>query len=195
MAHLSEEADESTRPSSAVGNGTVDPDGGTFVAGTTVELTATADPGWVFDHWSGEASGTENPLPLLMDANKYVIAYFIETTPTVPNSSKLTVTSRLLNADGTPVGNDLPVQRDIIARLFNQELGGDLLFTETFLETNNQAAIVDRGFFAIRLGEGTTSDDLSTVLSDNNNLWVELSVGEVNFPQRIPLTSAPYTIR
>jgi hypothetical protein len=41
-----------------------------------VELTATPDPGWVFDHWSGNISGSVNPVNITMDDNKSVTAHF-----------------------------------------------------------------------------------------------------------------------
>jgi uncharacterized repeat protein (TIGR02543 family) len=61
-----------------VGSGSValDPPGGTYDAGTVVQLTATPDPGWIFTGWSGALSGTANPASLTMDANKSVTATF-----------------------------------------------------------------------------------------------------------------------
>ena len=49
---------------------------GPYVAGTSAELTATPAPGYLFSQWTGDASGTANPLTLLMDANKTVTAGF-----------------------------------------------------------------------------------------------------------------------
>lgn len=46
----------------------------------TVILTATADPGWTFTGWDGDASGDVNPLTIIMDANKNITAYFTEET-------------------------------------------------------------------------------------------------------------------
>ena len=60
------------------GNGYVikDPDHATFPYDTTVELTAVPDPGWVFDHWSGDLTGGNNPETIFMDDNKIVTAHF-----------------------------------------------------------------------------------------------------------------------
>jgi len=46
------------------GSGSVDVDPGesTYADGTVVELNATADPGWTFDHWSGDLSGNTNKM-------------------------------------------------------------------------------------------------------------------------------------
>jgi hypothetical protein len=56
------------------------PDGG-YVAGTTVTLTAVADEGYEFDHWSGALSGSENPTVITMDSDRGITAHFIEVTP------------------------------------------------------------------------------------------------------------------
>ena len=60
------------------GNGYVikDPDHATYPYDTTVELTAVPDSGWVFDHWSGDLTGGNNPETIFMDDNKTVTAHF-----------------------------------------------------------------------------------------------------------------------
>jgi uncharacterized repeat protein (TIGR02543 family) len=62
------------------GNGTVtkNPDQPTYVYGDNVELTANADPGWTFSHWTGDLSGSNNPENIVMDGGKSVTAYFTE---------------------------------------------------------------------------------------------------------------------
>jgi len=49
---------------------------GDYVLGSTATLTATAAPGYVFSGWTGNASGTANPLDLIMDSAKNVTASF-----------------------------------------------------------------------------------------------------------------------
>ena len=63
-----------------VGNGTTDPFSRSYFEGVTATITAIPDAGWTFAGWSGDASGTENPLSLVMDADKHVIATFTENT-------------------------------------------------------------------------------------------------------------------
>jgi hypothetical protein len=60
------------------GNGSValSPVGGTYDEGTVVTLTATADTGWEFIEWTGDLTGSENPINIIMDANKSVTAVF-----------------------------------------------------------------------------------------------------------------------
>jgi len=60
------------------GSVTLDPAGGTYDDGTTVQLTATASPDWHFVRWEGDLSGSTNPTTILMDSNKNVTAIFEE---------------------------------------------------------------------------------------------------------------------
>jgi PKD repeat protein len=62
-----------------IGTGSValDPSGGTYVEGTVVTLTATADTGSVFAGWSGDVTGSTNPTTVTMTSNKTVTATFI----------------------------------------------------------------------------------------------------------------------
>jgi hypothetical protein len=62
---------------SGQGTVTLDPPGGVYNAGTSVQLAANAAPGWHFDHWEGALSGSANPATLLMDGNKSVTAVFV----------------------------------------------------------------------------------------------------------------------
>jgi hypothetical protein len=63
-----------------VGNGTVDvdPPGFSYYYNDVVTLTAIADPGWTFDKWSGNASGSVTETTVTMDANKTVTATFTQ---------------------------------------------------------------------------------------------------------------------
>jgi len=59
-------------------NGTVvkNPVQEAYNSGSTVELTATPNPGYTFTSWSGDATGTTNPLTVNMNANKNITANF-----------------------------------------------------------------------------------------------------------------------
>ena len=57
------------------GNGTVT-GGGTYPLGTGTSLTATPAPGHLFTVWTGDASGNNNPLALIMYENQAVGAIF-----------------------------------------------------------------------------------------------------------------------
>ncbi len=53
------------------------PEGSVFEVGSTTELWAHPDPGYLFAGWSGDAGGDLNPLALAMDTNRVVGAAFI----------------------------------------------------------------------------------------------------------------------
>src|SRR5215471_6479958 len=62
------------------GSGTVarNPTNSVYPSGAVVTLTATPAAGWIFSAWSGDASGTNNPLNVTMDTNKVIIATFLQ---------------------------------------------------------------------------------------------------------------------
>ena len=71
-------------------NGTVSkaPDQPTYLSGSSVVLTATPAAGFIFSSWSGDASGSTNPLTVTMNANKSITANF---TAIPPNNFTLIV--------------------------------------------------------------------------------------------------------
>jgi len=62
----------------ALAGGTVkrDPDLMSYAPGTKVSLSAEADAAHVFAGWSGAVSGTANPIEVVMDGNKVIVAVF-----------------------------------------------------------------------------------------------------------------------
>jgi hypothetical protein len=68
------------------GSVTKDPDRISYAANSTVTLTAVPASGRIFIAWSGDASGSANPLDVAMDVNKTIVAQFsnvvgVEETP------------------------------------------------------------------------------------------------------------------
>jgi hypothetical protein len=83
-----------TRNISPSGGGSVskNPDKSSYNYGEQVELTASANDGYEFDHWGADASGTNPEVTITMDANKTVTAYYAPLTYTItattgPNGS------------------------------------------------------------------------------------------------------------
>ena len=66
------------------GQGTVerDPEKIGYNASEEVQLTATPDSGWEFFAWSGNLSGSINPVTIIMNENKSITATFIDTSET-----------------------------------------------------------------------------------------------------------------
>lgn len=52
------------------------PEQSTYPETSTVLLTASGKPGYLFSHWSGDATGTSNPLSVVVDKNMSITANF-----------------------------------------------------------------------------------------------------------------------
>ena len=61
---------------SASEGGSVDPSSGTYNENSSVVVTATPSAGYEFTGWSGDVSGTDNPLTVTMTGNKSITATF-----------------------------------------------------------------------------------------------------------------------
>ncbi len=92
---------------------------GTYDIGASAALTATPNSGYFFSGWTGDASGTENPLAITMDADKTVGATFVEDTRD-PDNDGLTnyqeIIIRLTNpnvadTDGDGINDGAEVQQ------------------------------------------------------------------------------------
>lgn len=67
-----------------VGGGSVrtDPARNVYTNGELVTLTALSTSNRIFADWSGDASGSSNPLPVILEANRLIYANFMPGTPT-----------------------------------------------------------------------------------------------------------------
>ena len=76
---------EYTLDINVVGQGQVtkSPQQATYHYGDTVTLTAVHDPGWAFDHWSGDLGGSQNPRTITIYGNKQVTAHFVQRSYTL----------------------------------------------------------------------------------------------------------------
>ena len=68
-----------TLTSDVNGNGNIvrNPDQATYAAGDVVTLEAVADQGWIFSGWSGAVDGNQNPVTVMMDADRAITATFV----------------------------------------------------------------------------------------------------------------------
>lgn len=94
---------------STSGQGAVslNPPGGTYLSNSVVSISAMAAAGWVFVHWTGDASGSANPLSITLSANKTVTAVFaefpaIDTQPQNTSADIGDTVSFSVHATGTP---------------------------------------------------------------------------------------------
>ena len=58
------------------GSISLNPPGGVYTTGTVVMVTAVPNSGYAFSDWSGDLTGSTNPVTLLMSGNKTVVANF-----------------------------------------------------------------------------------------------------------------------
>jgi uncharacterized repeat protein (TIGR02543 family) len=70
---------------SVIGNGSTNPTEGaqSYNEGEEVHIRANPSQGYSFDHWEGDAHGTNPVTTITMDSDKNVIAYFIPSTLTL----------------------------------------------------------------------------------------------------------------
>jgi uncharacterized repeat protein (TIGR02543 family) len=100
-----------------------------YAAGTTAKLTASAASGYVFTSWSGDASGSTNPISLTMDSNKTVTANFaLPPTVTTPTATAITGTEATLGGNVTSDGGQPLTERGVVFALnstnSNPQIGG-----------------------------------------------------------------------
>lgn len=81
------EVDQFTLVAMTVGAGAVEPYAGTFENGEEVTLTATPDSGWYFDHWEGDASGTDAVITIAVVADTVVVAWFVNIPTPIENDN------------------------------------------------------------------------------------------------------------
>ncbi len=65
------------------GHGTIQktPNRSTYAENTVVELHALPEEGWIFEFWTGDLTGSQNPDTITMNDNKLIIAHFLDITP------------------------------------------------------------------------------------------------------------------
>jgi hypothetical protein len=139
-------------------------------------------------------AGVCNSLPVNYYCNQIIGA-------TALNNEKLTISGTLADTMGIALGTDPvnPVFVDFSIRLFTRVTGGSPIYTETFTAADTNAVAVSKGHFSLRLGEGTTTYNLRTILTNNPHLFVQIEVRsntgsfDVLVP-RTPLTAAAYLL-
>lgn len=80
----------SVRPLSS---GSVSPANGTYIEGSTFNITATALSSYVFDHWEGDLIGTSNPIVVTMNNDVNITAVYTYAGGTYPLSIIVTPNS------------------------------------------------------------------------------------------------------
>ncbi|WP_373493499.1 HYR domain-containing protein, partial [Aquiflexum sp.] len=145
---------------SVAGEGIIlrDPNLNLYNEGSTVSLIAIPAEGFSFTQWSGDFSGTDNPLSFTMDSDKNLVAEFTENYRI---KLKVTNESCFEAADGR-------VEVDVLAGVAPYTIewykNGELL-PETGTIINNLSA----GFYEVRVtdsGNITITDDVDLIVGD-----------------------------
>ncbi len=115
---------------------------------------------------------------------------------------RMTYQGYLVDANGSPLGTNAPKNYDVVFRIWKSEssvAAADRLWTE------QQTVTVDKGYFSVLLGEGSSigeaRPDLSTLFTNStaSDRWVGLTVKgigaggqDVTILPRLRLLSSPY---
>ena len=80
--------------------------------GETIQITANSNEHWVFDRWSGDYSGSENPASIVMDQDKTITAIFDKRDYplTINIEGEGTVDERVIQAKTTDYPHDTVVE-------------------------------------------------------------------------------------
>jgi hypothetical protein len=135
-----------------VSHGTVQksPDNALYNYGDTVTITLIPDPGHTFKNWSGDVSGTTNPIKVAMNSNKNITANFDQNTSTTmhemtsvdifPNPASDLFNIKLTGNDGE-------------TKLWLSDLNGKMILQKTISASLNQVNISElkQGIYVLRL--------------------------------------------
>ncbi|HEX2959155.1 MAG TPA: DUF2341 domain-containing protein [Chitinispirillaceae bacterium] len=116
-----------------------------------------------------------------------------------PSSQTVIITGDLLTSRNIRVGIQDETRMNFIVRLYASVTSDSAIYTETFLDTNNQAIAVKDGKFAIHLGTGKTTGNLTEVVRTYPNIFVSFSIASIggNFEtldKKVPFTASPYAL-
>ena len=164
--------------STASEGGTVNNTGGTYNENSNVSITATADAGYEFTSWSGDASGTDNPLTVSMNSNKTITANFIRTqyTLSVGKIGEGTITQEVISSDKTSEEYN---SGDVV-RLIATPSSGSIFnsWSGSSTETTNQIDVTIDGTKSVT---ATFEETISQVLAANDTF---LGVGKWKIRKR-----------
>jgi hypothetical protein len=143
-----------TTNSSPSDGGSIDisPNKNSYEEGETVTVTANLSDGWEFVEWSGDISGTENPIDITVDSDLNLTANFEE----LLISDKYHGTwSTSFNTTNGSVESYLKISRNSLTHVLQREYASDRCFEEP---TDYSLKSIESGRFIF-------------VESDNNNEW------------------------
>ena len=138
-------------------NGSITGLGGYF-PGTTATLTAIPDPGYTFSGWTGDASGTTNPLSIVINSNNKTIgANFVQDTSDTDDDG-------LTNYEEIVIHGTNPTLPDTDSDGVKDSMDAFPLDTTETLDTDDDG-----------IGDNADTDDDGDGLSDNDEINTHLT--------------------
>lgn len=149
--------------------GSVSPASGDYDSGNQVQVTATANDGWLFKSWQGDHSGSDNPANITMNSDKSITALFtIRQYPlTVEIQGEGTVSETIVQPKTTNYNqgelvelNAVPADGWVFDRWEGDLTGSDNPAQITINTEKNVTAVFERIEYSITtsvVGEGLVS--------------------------------------
>lgn len=137
------------------GTGGTVSNGGTYTAGTVVTVTATPDSQHVFSGWTGDATGSANPISVTMDRDKSVQAVFALKTFTLTTTA--TTGGTVSSGGNYTIGSNATVTATPVAGYSFVGWGGDASGTANPLTVAMTANKAVQAVFAAATYTLTTS--------------------------------------
>jgi hypothetical protein len=151
--------------------------GTTFQTNETAEVSAVAESGYEFSHWTGDAVGSDNPLSLIMDSSKSVQANFIPSGAAAKIVNDYATSQNLVTVDS--VLND-PSQYNLYSLDSMRELSMDIPLIEVD-EVSNEVNITLDLIQSVDLVNWSDMVIDSTMLyTENGDLIIKLPVVDNN---------------
>jgi beta-lactamase superfamily II metal-dependent hydrolase len=94
-----------TLATSVIGSGslTIVPNLPAYDCGATVEISALAGSGWRFDHWTGGATGSDNPRTVVMSSALTITAVFVDTAAPTAQLTNHNGGEQLVSGESQPI--------------------------------------------------------------------------------------------
>lgn len=162
---------------------------GTYEGGSVVTVIAYPAAGYAFSSWSGDASGSDNPLQITMNSNKSITANFVELRRTLTLASN-PPEGGTINADPPP-GGDGKYANGTVVTLTAMPAGGFLFsnWSGNVSGSTNPTTITMDGNKSVT---ANFVDGQALTLNVVNASWGTVDV-EPNLPLYAPGTSVTLT--
>ncbi len=161
-----------------MGSVTKNPNLAVYNAGTNVQLTATPNAGFIFTSWTGDATGSLNPLTVNMNGNKNITANFtavVALGPLLPGLGGA-ANFTILTESGISTTGITSVTGDIgVSPITSTAITGFGLIMDTNGQTSHTPIVTGKVYaadYAVPTpGNLTTSiDNMETAYTNSNNL-------------------------